>query len=161
MCSMPASTNTSASPILAQQMPTAPRSICHLAMTGDLCVFACGRRCMPAAFARRCTWSILFERRRRSTSTCGVARSPISIRALCYFLFDADVQSAQFAGAIVHPINFAHSAAADERDDFVRTAAGAGAERHVAFAALYNIPRVDDQATEAAERRDDGARGRQ
>ena len=51
MSSIPASTNTSASPSFAQQTPIAPRSICHRATTGDLCVFACGRSRMPAADA--------------------------------------------------------------------------------------------------------------
>ena len=36
MSAMPASAITSASPTLAQQMPAAPRSSCHLATTGDL-----------------------------------------------------------------------------------------------------------------------------
>ena len=47
MSSMPAATNTSASPTFAQQMPTAPRSICHRATTGDLWVLACGRSRTP------------------------------------------------------------------------------------------------------------------
>ena len=34
----PAPANTSASPIFAQQIPTAPASICQPATTGDLCV---------------------------------------------------------------------------------------------------------------------------
>ena len=44
----PSATNTSASPTFAQHTPTAPRSICHFATSGDLWVFACGRRFTPA-----------------------------------------------------------------------------------------------------------------
>src|SRR5260221_10093510 len=72
---MPAAANTSASPTFAQQMPTAPRSICIFATMGDLCVFACGRRRIPALDASPCTRAMLFSRRERSTTTCGVGRS--------------------------------------------------------------------------------------
>src|SRR5919197_3889653 len=73
--SKPGPTNTSASPSFAQQMPAAPRSSCHFAMIGDLCVFACGRSCIPAADASRCTRSMLAMSRRRSIKTCGVGSS--------------------------------------------------------------------------------------
>jgi hypothetical protein len=59
MSSMPAATKTSASPTLAQQMPTAPRSICHFATIGDLWVLACGRRLRPADDASVCAASML------------------------------------------------------------------------------------------------------
>ncbi len=45
----PARTITSASPIVAQQIPTAPASTCRRAMRTDLWVFACGRSRTPAA----------------------------------------------------------------------------------------------------------------
>src|SRR5437762_5945830 len=75
MSAMPASAKTSASPSFAQQTPTAPRSICQRATMGDLCVFACGRKRMPAADARSCTRSMLRIARARSMRTCGVGRS--------------------------------------------------------------------------------------
>ena len=53
------SANTSASPSFAQQMPTAPRSICQRATSGLLWVLECGRRRMPRAFASACMRSRL------------------------------------------------------------------------------------------------------
>jgi hypothetical protein len=44
--------------IFAQQTPIAPRSICHLATIGDLCVLAWGRSFMPAASASPCARSM-------------------------------------------------------------------------------------------------------
>src|ERR1051325_7747313 len=80
----PAAAKTSASPTFAQQMPKAPRSICIFATTGDLCVFACGRRRVPALDASCCTRSMLLARRERSMTTCGVGRSEslATLRAL-------------------------------------------------------------------------------
>src|SRR6266851_7133589 len=75
MSCMPASTNTSASPTFAQQMPTAPRSICHVATMGDLWVLACGRSRRPADEASSCTRATLRSARTRSIRTCGVGRS--------------------------------------------------------------------------------------
>src|ERR1051326_8182715 len=75
MSLMPAAAKTSASPTFAQPMPAAPRSICIFATMGDLWVFACGRRRMPALDASCCTRSMLFRRRGRSMTTCGVGRS--------------------------------------------------------------------------------------
>src|SRR5213593_488424 len=67
MSSMPAATKTSASPTLAQHTPTAPRSICHRATIGDLCVFAWGRRRTPASLRvserDRCLPEVLRDRR--------------------------------------------------------------------------------------------------
>src|ERR1043166_932471 len=71
----PASANPSASPSFAQQIPTAPRSICHFAIAGDLCVFACGRSRMPADEASCCTRSMLRITRAWSIRTWGVGRS--------------------------------------------------------------------------------------
>src|SRR5580765_7869745 len=81
MFAIPASTNTSASPTLAQHTPTAPRSICHFATTGDLCVFACGRSATPAFEASCCARSIFRLNRASSIRTCGVGRSESSMVA--------------------------------------------------------------------------------
>jgi hypothetical protein len=35
-------------------MPTAPRAICLAAISGDLCVFACGRNLTPSLAYDRC-----------------------------------------------------------------------------------------------------------
>ena len=72
---MPASTNTSASPSFAQQMPAAPASICKAATSGLLCVLACGRSATPAALAAACMRAMLASSRGRSTRTAGVWRS--------------------------------------------------------------------------------------
>src|SRR5437879_12953506 len=56
-------------------MPDAPRSSCHFATIGDLCVFAWGRSGVPAADANCWTRYMLATRRRRSITTCGVGRS--------------------------------------------------------------------------------------
>src|SRR5262245_29063611 len=79
MFAIPAATNTSASPTLAQHTPTAPRSICHFAMVGDLCVFACGRSATPAFEASCCARSMLRRNRAWSIRTCGVGRSESSM----------------------------------------------------------------------------------
>src|SRR2546428_7436067 len=84
MLSMPAATNTSALPSFAQQTPTAPRSICHRAMIGDLWVFAWGRRATPAASASCCAASMLRITRARSIRTCGVGRSASCMGRLYY-----------------------------------------------------------------------------
>ncbi len=44
---MPPQASTSASATFCTQLPTAPRAICSLAMTGDLCVLACARSLTP------------------------------------------------------------------------------------------------------------------
>src|SRR6187402_3374543 len=80
MSAIPSAANTSASPSFAQQMPTAPRSICSAATRGDLCVLACGRSRLPPAFAADCMRDRLRVSFDWSTRTAGVGSSVISIR---------------------------------------------------------------------------------
>src|SRR6266849_412063 len=72
---MPEAAITSASPTLAQQMPTAPAAIWRRAISGHLCVFECGRSFLPTAF----TWAAILvmfrSKRSRSSSSAGVGIS--------------------------------------------------------------------------------------
>src|SRR5713101_7480661 len=87
MSAIPSSAKISASPSFAQQMPTAPRSICRAATRGDLCVLACGRSRSPRAFAADCMRDRLRVSFDDSTRTAGVG---ISVRCIwkCQMLND-------------------------------------------------------------------------
>src|SRR4029453_8616718 len=71
----PASAKTSASPSFAQHTPPAPASICMRAMTGDLCVLACGRSALPAPATAVCMRAMLRASFDDSTRTAGVGIS--------------------------------------------------------------------------------------
>ncbi len=57
----PPSTMISASLTFWQQTPTAPRAICRQAMTGLLCVLACGRSRMPGGNAPAIEFEVPLE----------------------------------------------------------------------------------------------------
>src|ERR1700752_1392142 len=84
MSLMPASANHSASPMLAQQMPAAPRSICQRATIGLLWVLAWGRIRMPRADAAVCMRSMVRSARNLSMSTAGVPRSVSVTLPFCH-----------------------------------------------------------------------------
>src|SRR6266436_45864 len=72
---MPAAAITSASPTLAQQMPTAPAAIWRRAISGHLCVFECGRSFLPTAFTWAAILAMFRSKRSRSRSSAGVGIS--------------------------------------------------------------------------------------
>src|SRR5712691_2136769 len=72
---MPEAAITSASPTLAQQMPTAPAAIWRRAISGHLCVFECGRSFLPTAFTWAAILAMFRSKRPRSSSSAGVGIS--------------------------------------------------------------------------------------
>src|SRR5262245_29392127 len=79
MLRMPAAAITSASPTLAQQMPTAPAAIWRRAISGHLCVFEWGRSFLPAAFTCAAILAMFRSKRSRSRRRAGVG---ISLRVM-------------------------------------------------------------------------------
>src|SRR5712691_4829650 len=75
MLRMPEAAITSASPTLAQQMPTAPAAIWRRAISGHLCVFECGRSFLPTAFTWAAILAMFRSKRSRSRSSAGVGIS--------------------------------------------------------------------------------------
>src|SRR6266849_6977710 len=75
MLRMPEAAITSASPTLAQQMPTAPAAIWRRAISGHLCVFECGRSFLPTAFTCAAILAMFRSKRSRSSSRAGVGIS--------------------------------------------------------------------------------------
>src|SRR6185369_2240217 len=76
---IPLPTMISASPIVAQQMPMAPASICNRAMRADLCVLACGRSAIPARrqwSAMRAMFASRISRSRTSAGVTSFSRDP-------------------------------------------------------------------------------------
>src|SRR6185437_8642744 len=71
----PPATITSASPSVAQQMPSAPAAACISAMRRDLCVLACGRSATPTARACSAMAARLRSSASRSISSAGVSSS--------------------------------------------------------------------------------------
>ncbi len=79
-------------PSFAQQMPTAPRSICHFAICGLLCVLLCGRRriaavsaaCLHAIHVREQTRSIDQDRWRAKSLESHGAIIPYGIATVTY-----------------------------------------------------------------------------
>ena len=69
----PPRTITSASPKVAQQMPSAPAAIWRRAIASDLCVLACGRSAMPRPRACAAIAAILRSSASRSTTSAGVS----------------------------------------------------------------------------------------
>src|SRR5665213_279213 len=81
MPGMPPETMISASPSVAQLMPSAPAATWRSAMRTDLCVLACGLSATPAAFACAAIAAMLRSSASRSTTSAGVssrARLPVS-----------------------------------------------------------------------------------
>ena len=75
MSGMPPQASTSASVTFCTQLPTAPRAICSLAMTGDLCVLACARNLTPVGASRAAMVSRLNSNASRSMTKAGVSIS--------------------------------------------------------------------------------------
>ncbi len=69
----PPSTRASASDTFWQHTPTAPNAIWRLAISGDLCVLACGRTRMPALRAKSAMRLRLPSNASRSISSAGVS----------------------------------------------------------------------------------------
>ena len=76
---MPAAAITSASPSLAQHIPTAPASIWSRATRGDLCALACGRQATPASAQSSAMRARLRSNASASTKSTGVSSSAIFI----------------------------------------------------------------------------------
>ena len=72
---MPPQARTSASATFCTHWPTAPRAICSLAMTGDLCVFACARSFTPVGASSAAIVSRLYSNASRSITRAGVSIS--------------------------------------------------------------------------------------
>jgi len=72
---MPDSAITSASPTLAQQIPTAPAAIWRRAISGHLWVLECGRSFLPAAVVQAAIFAMLRSKRSRSSRSAGVGIS--------------------------------------------------------------------------------------
>src|SRR5262250_1704501 len=81
MLRMPAAAITSASPTLAQQMPTAPAAIWRRAISGHLCVLEWGRSFLPADFTCAAILAMLRSKRSTSRSSAGVG---ISLRVMAW-----------------------------------------------------------------------------
>ena len=75
MLRMPAAAITSASPTLAQQMPTAPAAIWRRAISGHLWVLECGRIFFPAVFTYAAILAMFRSKRSRSRRRAGVGIS--------------------------------------------------------------------------------------
>ena len=72
---MPAADIASASRMVAQETPSAPAAICRLAISGVLCVLACGRKLTPRALAWSAIVRMLYSNASRSRISDGVGRS--------------------------------------------------------------------------------------
>src|SRR5262245_63393409 len=71
----PAAAIASASPTLATHTPTAPAAIWRTAISGHLCVFACGRNFLPTLFTYWAIFWTLRSKRSRSSRSAGVGIS--------------------------------------------------------------------------------------
>ena len=70
-----ASASASASPMVAQEAPSAPAAIRRLAISGDLCDLACGRSDTPCRLAHAAIVAMFWSRMSRSTMSAGVSTS--------------------------------------------------------------------------------------